>query len=227
MPASPPHARATRLAYVGALVLTLATLIAPATPALRAAGGNYLIADTWPEGQAGLPADAWPAASGVAIDRARRVYVADAVTARISVIEPDGTVRLLHPPGTDPGLVEPHDLAVDDGRQRLYAADRGARAVVVFGLDGRRLAAWGNLPGIVGVAAGPDGTVFAGSAYSGEVFRFAADGTPLPTWRAVRADTGAGNLIVNLDVAADLTGIYARVAVEIPCPVARLWGGRR
>lgn len=185
--------------------LALAAIAASAVPTLHAASGSYVIADTWPVGQVGLPADAWPAAAGVAIDHARRIYVADGSTARISVIEPDGMVRLLHPPGADPGLVDPRDLAVDDARQRLYVADPGARAIVVFGLDGVRQAAWGGLAGLAGVGVGPDGTVFAGDADTGEVRRFDPAGSPLASWRAVRGDPGATGLIRNIDVAADGT----------------------
>lgn len=184
--------------------------------ALRAADGAYTIAATWPDGGPGLPADAWPAASGVAIDRSKRIYVADAVTARVSVVEPSGLVRWLYEPGRDPGLVEPHDLAVDDARQRVYVADRGARAIVVLGFDGARLATWGGLTALAGVGVGPDGTVFAGAADSGEVRRFTPDGAPLAAWRAVRdAGPGASGLIVNLDVAGS-DGTLAVLAAGPP-----------
>ncbi len=208
MPSTTPHrpaprSRRWRPVTCVALAAMLGWLGGPAP--LRASAGAYTAVATWPEGRPGLPADAWPAASGVAVDRAGRIYVADATTARISVIEPGGAVRLLHPPGADPGLVTPRDLAVDDGRQRVYAADPGAQAVVVFGMDGARLAEWDAAAGLAGIGVAPDGTVYTGSASTGEVHRFTPDGAPLGAWRAVRADGITADLIGGLDVSADGT----------------------
>ncbi len=164
--------------------------------------GAYVIADTWGGGPAQRPADSWPAASGLAVDAGRRIYVADAEDARISVIEPDGGLRLLGD-GADLGLVEPRDLAIDDARGRLYVADPGLGGVAVLGLDGSRQDLWTGLPVITGIGVAPDGRVLAGAALTGEVHRFEADGQRLTPIRAVTQ--GAGTRISGLDVAADGT----------------------
>lgn len=197
-PASRRSAVPVFLAVLGLVVVL--TSAAPETAGAQS--GAYVRVDTWPSGKPARPADAWPSASGVAVGRDRRVYVADAVTARISVIEPDGSVRFLDPLGADLGLVEPRDLALDETRGRLYAADPGQQAIASFGLDGARLANLGPAPGLAGLGVAPDGSVLAGASGLGQVLRFAADGSALAPWRVL--NPGAGR-ITALDVAADGT----------------------
>jgi Mg-chelatase subunit ChlD/sugar lactone lactonase YvrE len=183
--------------------MAVVLLALPAPHAGRAAAGTYVVVNTWQTAGSGLPADAWPAASGVAFDATGRVYVADARTARISVIEADGRARLFGSPTIPLGLVEPHHLAVDSARSRLYVADPGAQAVIVADLDGTRQDAWTGLPGVAGVAVGPDGTVFAALADRGEVERFSPEGERQVPLRVVE-ESGRG-LLGPLDVAADGT----------------------
>lgn len=168
-----------------------------------AQSGSYVVARTWRGAGGDLPPGSFREASGVALAPDGRVFVSDAAEGRISVVQPDETVRVLVP-RTDAagGPRAPGHLAVDADRDRLYVADSGARRVLVFDLDGRPLDAWdvGGQP--AGLAVAPDATVVVADADGGRVLRFHPNGHLLASWPATEPEPG-GDLLRGLDVDGD------------------------
>ena len=164
--------------------------------------GSYVPVETWESAEAGLPAGSWRQVSGLAVAADGRVYVSDADEARITLIDSDGSTRVLVPPSTSSGgLVSPRHLAVDSDAGRLYVADGGANAVLVFDLAGSLLARWPGVPGAQAIAVTRVGEVLVGSAATGQVHRFAPDGSPIAVWPAFSAASGA--CLQAIDVDAD------------------------
>lgn len=197
---------ASHLPLLPAILGLLALCIGAGSPAAaQAPRGAYVIAATWQSSLQPRPADSWPAASGLAIDGQKRIYVADAEDARIAVLDPGGAWRVLGD-GADLGLVEPRDLAIDRVRERLYVADPGLGGIALLGLDGAPIGVWTGVDAKAGLALGPDGRVYAGSASQAEVLRFEPDGSPLSSIRlATGPVAGGGPRIRGLDVSADGT----------------------
>lgn len=167
--------------------------------ARQAASGSFVVADTWRSRPDVRPAEAWAQATGIDIAADGRVFVVDGdpYQPRLTLREADGRWRDLAPVAAH--LARPGHLAVDAARDRLYVADLGRQSLEVFDLEGRHLRSQAGIPGAYGVAAGPDGTVYVSAAASGEIHRFAADGTALPVWSVVDPVDGGG-LLAGLDV---------------------------
>jgi len=192
-----------RLTAIAATVLAPLLIFASQdgrVAARTAQTGTYVLADTWRSNGGALPADAWRYAAGIDATPAGQAFIADRDEARLTVIEPDLSVRLLEPaPGYDDQLVTPGHVAVDGTGGRLYVADPGADAVAVFRLDGMRLGAWPNIADAAGVAVTPDGNVVVGSGQTGEVYAYSPQGFRLATWQVVAPDPGGG-LVAGIDV---------------------------
>jgi DNA-binding beta-propeller fold protein YncE len=138
-------------------------------------------------------------ASGIAIDDAGNIYVADTWNHRIQVFASDGT--FLRAWGqffdarddaalsaTQPGLFYgPRGVAFHDGL--LFVTDTGNERVQVFQPDGRLVRMFGT-PGSgegellepVGIAVSGDGTIYVADSHNARIARFTVDGEWLEPW---------------------------------------------
>ncbi len=81
----------------------------------------------------------------VAVDRQRRVYVADRLNGRIQVFDENGTFL-----SQWPGLRFPNDILISDRTQDVWVSDNMTAEVVKFDTGGKRLFSWhasGPVPG--------------------------------------------------------------------------------
>ncbi len=164
--------------------------------------GSYVLDATWESNAEALAADTWRSIAGIDVVADGRVFVCDAVEARISVIEPDGAVRPFRTYGAQPALAGPGHLAFDDDAGRLYVADPGNESIQVFTGTGDHLASWDVGTSPAGLALAPDGTVVVALPSSGEIRRYSGSGDVLAQWRAV-ADDGSNEMLRGLHVADD------------------------
>ncbi len=83
---------------------------------------------------------------GLALDKAGRLYVADAVNHRVQVFDREGRLlRHFGGPGTEPGRFRyPYDIAVD-GEGNVYTVEYGGHRVQRLSKTGAPLGAWGEL----------------------------------------------------------------------------------
>lgn len=117
---------------------------------------------------------------GLALDAAGNLYVADRLNFRIQVFDSNGQfLRKFAVDGwsSDQIDMEPH-LAIDAARDRLYATDGRNHQILRFTLEGKRLPALakdaqGNplFRTPIGVAVGPDGSLFVTDAGSAKVLK--------------------------------------------------------
>jgi peptidylamidoglycolate lyase len=85
------------------------------------------------------------AVHAVAVDRNRRVYVADRANARIQVFDENGTHL-----ATWPNLRFPNDILISDRTQDVWSSDNMNTEIVKFNTRGERLLSWdatGTAPG--------------------------------------------------------------------------------
>ncbi len=81
----------------------------------------------------------------VAVDRQRRVYVADRLNGRIQVFDENGTFL-----SQWPGLRFPNDILISDKTQDVWVSDNMTAEVVKFDTSGKRVFSWhasGPVPG--------------------------------------------------------------------------------
>lgn len=106
---------------------------------------------------------------GVSTDAEDRVYVTDAVRARVFVFSREGKfLRTLGALSREESIFHrPTGVAVDAARGRLYVVDTAAMRIVVLSLEGKVLARWGQRgtgPGEFNypthIAVGPDGSLW-------------------------------------------------------------------
>ncbi|MFI5268758.1 MAG: NHL repeat-containing protein, partial [Chloroflexota bacterium] len=112
----------------------------------------------------------------VAVDPAGNVYVADTGNKRILKFKPDGS-----PAGTWTGaFTEPSSLAVvKDG---LIVDDSETGHLHKFDFDGKPVPGFEHDLGLShprGIAAGPDGAIYAGDTANNRILKVAPDGAPL------------------------------------------------
>ena len=213
---SPRGAR--RVAVVGmilaaGLAAVLSVLASPSGNAFRAIAshgsensdapdgpGAYVLTATWTSGASMLPPDAWRKVTGIDIAADGRIFIADAGERRITYLDSGGRSHVLVAPGGGSnGLVDTGHLGVDSVGNRIYVADVGVRSVAVFSLDGARVATWGNLPNIGGLAVTPDGNVAMTRNDTGEVLVYSPEGFQLTKFLAVAPSPG-GDLVRGIDV---------------------------
>ena len=112
----------------------------------------------------------------VAVDPAGNVYLADTGNKRIVKLKPDGS-----PAGAWSGpFSEPSSLAVvKDG---LIVDDSDTGQLHKLDFDGKPVAGFEHALGLShprGIAAAPDGTIYAGDTANNRILKISADGTPI------------------------------------------------
>jgi len=229
----------SRAVWVGALVAATGIIIqdadrfrseaagarqvagSPVADRAQSPGGAFVIADTWRGRPDVRPPDAWAQAAGIESLPGGRIVVSDGdpdtdddnhpKQPRVTLLDPREPARVL---AGRPHLVRPQHVAADPARNRLYVADFDQNALVVFGLDGAWVASYTGVPGAYGVAVAGDGSVLVTASASGEVHRFAADGSRLSTWVVVPPEGGGGLLAgVDVDAAGNAHVIDGRASV--------------
>ena len=84
---------------------------------------------------------------GLATDSQGNVYVADSGNRRVQIFSPQGKVQSVFPvlAKEDEKPADPVDVALDEGRKRLYVVDNDNHHVLVYGLtDFKLLERWGK-----------------------------------------------------------------------------------
>ena len=152
----------------------------------------------------------WPA--GIAVDRAKNVYVTDEWLNRVSIFDQDGHyLRHWGTPGSAAGAFDgPSGIAIN-AEDVLYIVDSRNHRVQQYTTDGQFLNAWGSLGSAAGQFNAPWGLTIdhAGDVYVADhknhrVQKFTADGTFLMQFG--RYGTGKGQLNRPADVAVDPDG---------------------
>lgn len=176
---STPTRRARRLcvlAILSGLALTVDRPPAPAAAQAQAPSSlEYTLVDQWPSPD--WPLDALGQPAGMAASADGRVYLADRVANRVTVMAPDGTwAAELGNRGRGPELLgDPSRIEIDDANDRLYVADVDSYRVVVYDRQGRYVDAW---PGIyaAGLSLGPNGLLWVADVFTDRVRAFDLDG---------------------------------------------------
>ena len=84
---------------------------------------------------------------GITTDSKGTVYVADSGNRRVQIFSPRGQFRSLFAVTSKPGEkpADPVDLALDEGRQRIYVVDNENHRILVYSLtDYKLLESWGS-----------------------------------------------------------------------------------
>lgn len=138
--------------------------------------------------------------SGIALDKAMNVYVADVGAQKVNVYDTLGL--FLRSIGGKETLERPTGVAVNAGGDRIYVIDRSENAsmnhrVVVFDAEGRKLFVIGERGGGEGQfnvpiqgAVGPDGTLYVLDSGNFRVQAFDRDGKFLRAWGKVGNNIG-------------------------------------
>jgi DNA-binding beta-propeller fold protein YncE len=132
----------------------------------------------------------------LAVDRANNIYVGDNDLHAILVFGPDLAFRRMI--GQRGEMEAPSGLAVDDGRQRLYAVDSRRHVLLVYDLGtgkmqgrvGRRGDGAGEFNFPTGVAAGPDGKVYVTDTMNYRVEVFGPDLRFIRSFGSLGVDPG-------------------------------------
>lgn len=183
--------------------------------------GNILIVDTvntriqkfdargthlWSSGTAGPGPGQFgrvqngPGPTGIAVDEAGFIYVADTWNHRVVKLDPTGKFvtswgGFVNTQGNQElgrqhprEFYGPRSLAIGPDRA-LYVTDTGNKRVLVFDLEGKPLRQWGgigtgpdNLNEPVGIAVDKTGIVYVADTYNGRVAVFDSQGQPKLQW---------------------------------------------
>jgi len=84
---------------------------------------------------------------GITTDSQGTVYVADSGNRRVQIFSPRGQFRSFFSLASQPGEkpADPVDLAVDEGRKRIYVSDNDNHRILVYSLtDYKLLESWGS-----------------------------------------------------------------------------------
>lgn len=188
------------------LAFVLAFALIPAT-GLAAIPGAYYSVAVWPD----VPGS-FASPTGMAVNAAGDVYVADTSNCRIKRMSPAGAVLgVWGSRGTGNGqFSDPEGIAVLPSG-RVVVADTGNDRLQLFEADGTFVAVWGahgtaagQFDAPAGLAVGPTGDVFVADAANARIQRLNSSGAWVATIGA--AGPGAGQLDNPRGVAVDGVG---------------------
>ncbi len=225
---------------VGGLLIGLLA-IAPAS----AGTSDFRVANRWPQ-----PTWKLDGASGVAIDAAGNVYMADTLNDRVAKF--DATGRFVTAWGTsgsaDGNFKGPKGIAVNKSGTNVYVVDTGNHRVQQFTSSGQFVRKWGKAGGPdlsgsgpgefnapEGVALDSAGSVYVADTGNARVQKFSAAGAFLRQWG--RPGSGDGLFLKPSDVAVsgagqvfvcdrDRTNSYVQ-QFDSEGAFVRSWGGWR
>lgn len=138
--------------------------------------------------------------TGIAVDGAGCIYVAELYGQRIQKFDSDGNyLAKWGSPGSSPGQFSwPVSVAVD-GADRVYVADMQNNNVQVFDSSGNLLAVWGGFGfggpfmGPTGLAADGAGNIYVAEAFMHRIQKYDQDGNFLTTWGSFGSGDGQFN----------------------------------
>lgn len=116
---------------------------------------------------------------GLWVDELNRVYVGDAGNRRLKIFTNEGKfIRDIRVKGWQSGIGWP--MVAVDGQGRVYAVDVQNNQIWIYTREGKYLGTWGNSPGKdvfaspLGIALGPDGSVYISNMNRGDLVKLAA-----------------------------------------------------
>ena len=117
--------------------------------------------------------------SGIVVDGASQVYVADYLNGRVQKLTTTGTYL------TEWAVAGgyPNGLALD-GRGNIYVTCDGDNTVKEFTVDGDFLTQWGGFGYPAGIAIGDSGNVYVADFYGGQIYKFTMTGSLITQWTA-------------------------------------------
>jgi DNA-binding beta-propeller fold protein YncE len=134
--------------------------------------GRFVMA--W--GSRGTADGQFNAVHGLAVDRNRRVYVADRSNKRVQIFDENGKHL-----ATWPNLRFPNDIFISDATQDVWVSDNMTTEIVKFDTSGKRLFSWdatGAVPGGFGelhqLAVDPNGIVYTADNVLGRIQKLRA-----------------------------------------------------
>lgn len=229
-----PRRAVAPLAATALLTLSLALALAPAAAPALAQGGSpganpapihYALVDQWPENDS--PLDAMGSPGGLAAAEDGSVYLADFLSNRVAVMDPDGTWnRAFGNSGNGPDRVSnPNVIEIDNARDRVYVGDYDSYRIVVFDHEGGFVR---EMPEIyaAGMTLAPDGLLYVADvltsqvrAFDGEgaeVFRFGQRGSTPGMFRMISdvAVSAAGDIFVG-DRRGSRIQVFRREGLEL------------
>ncbi len=175
---------------------------------VRVADANIPISFDRTFGYFGTKAGAFNGPTGIAVNVAGRVIVADTANNRVQIFEPSGTfIREFGTPGTGPSQFDaPRDVAIDSNGN-IYVADTGNNRVQIFDVNGIRLGAFGatgttngafNRPGAIALSA--EDRIYVADTLNHRVQMFANDGSYIGQFGVLGSENGQFNSPGGLDV---------------------------
>lgn len=184
----------TLVPLIGSVAAAGALVVQPAQPVrAQADPPPYSLAATWQSGPDPAPGGVLdPVDIAAAADGS--VLVVDNGLKRVQRFDPEG--RLLRVYGVprgdaaEGGLRAPFGIALDEGRDRIYVADREGGRLSIFHADGRPVMTWEDYDQPEALAIGIEGRVYAYSRGGGAIISRKADGSrdvniPVPLAQAV------------------------------------------
>jgi|GEM_PF-1587256 len=191
-------------------ILILALLAGILVQGVYAEDPEYVFVTAW--GSQGTGNGQFEMPSGIAVDAAGNVYVADTGNHRIQKFDAEGDfITTWGSKGSGNGqFIFPYDVAVDSAGN-VYVADTGNSRIQKFDAEGAFIATWGSLgPGNgqfnypYDVAVDSPGNIYVADTHNNRVKKFDAGRAFITTWGLL--GRGNGQFIFPNGVAVDSEG---------------------